>query len=77
MTTEYYLGWGTLALVNAALANTGGRGPLKYFLGSLVFGPLVTVMLAATSEDGRGHLKEVDLWKGKRADEPESVSLSP
>ena len=32
--TGYVLGWGSLALINAALANIDGRGPLKYFLGS-------------------------------------------
>ena len=36
--TEYFVGWGGLALINAALANLDGRSPLKYFLGSLVLG---------------------------------------
>ena len=45
---EYALGWGSLALVNAALANAAGRGPLKYFLGSLFLGPIITIILAAT-----------------------------
>jgi hypothetical protein len=64
--SDYAVGWGTLALINAALANVSGRGPLKYFLGSLVFGPLVTLILAATYEDERGHLRQVDLWRGRR-----------
>jgi hypothetical protein len=60
----YFIGWGGLALINAALANLGGRGPLKYFLGSLLFGPLVTLVLASTREMPDGALKEVDLWRG-------------
>lgn len=62
--TTHFVGWTGLALINAALANIDGRGPLKYFLGSLAFGPFVTIVLAATREDGRGALRQVDLWKG-------------
>ncbi len=63
----YFLGWGSLALINAALAGIDGRGPLKYFLGSLFLGPFMTIILAATREDDDGRLKQVDLWNGKRA----------
>jgi len=65
--TEYFLGWGGLALVNAALANIGGRSPLQYFLGSLFFGPFVTLVLATTRETPDGNVQQVDLWKGNRA----------
>lgn len=63
----YFVGWAGLALINAALANMDDRGPLKYFLGSLLLGPLITVVLAATREGGNGELRQVDLWKGRRA----------
>jgi hypothetical protein len=63
----YFVGWGTLALINAALANSGRRSPLKYFLGSLLLGPIITLLLAATIEQPDGHLRQVDLWKGERA----------
>jgi len=63
----YFLGWGSLALINAALAGIDGRGPLKYFLGSLFLGPFVTIILAATREGDDGRLKQVDLWRGKSA----------
>ena len=59
------LGWGSLALINAALANIDGRGPLKYFLGSLFVGPFITILLAATREDEHGALRQVDLWTGR------------
>jgi hypothetical protein len=60
----YFIGWGGLALINAALANLDGRGPLKYFLTSLLIGPFTTVILATTQEDGAGALRQVDLWRG-------------
>ena len=62
---QYFVGWGGLALINAALANADGRSPLKYFFGSLFFGPLVTVILAATREDDDDRLRQVNLWKGR------------
>ena len=63
----YVLGWGGLALVNAALANIDGRSPLTYWIASLFFGPFVTILLAATREDQRGDLRQVDLLKGRGA----------
>jgi len=65
--TNYVLGWGSLALINAAIANVDGRSPLKYFLASLLFGPLVTLVLAATREQSGRDLRQVDLWKGRKA----------
>ena len=62
----YFIGWGGLALINAALANIDGRGPLKYFLGSLLLGPLMTVILATTSQADTGALRQVDLWQGRK-----------
>jgi hypothetical protein len=70
MDSAYYLGWGTLALINAALANIDGRGPLKYFLGSLFLGPLITLLIAATRESERGALRQIDPWKGRRPEVP-------
>jgi hypothetical protein len=62
---NFVLGWGSLALINAALANIDGRSPLKYFLGSLFVGPFVTILLAVTQEDERGGLRQLDLWRGR------------
>ena len=59
------LGWGSLALINAALANIDRRGPLKYFLVSLLLGPFVTLLLAATRENDAGDLRQVDVWSGR------------
>jgi hypothetical protein len=44
--TEYFAGWGTLMLINAALARSMGRTGLGWFLLSLFLGPLATLLLA-------------------------------
>ena len=41
----YVVGWGTLALVNAGLAQGKNRPGLPWFLGSLLLGPIVTFMI--------------------------------
>ena len=45
MPREYYVGWGTLALLNAGLAQSKNRSGLIWFLVSLLFGPLATLVL--------------------------------
>lgn len=42
---NWYAGWGTLALVNAGLAQGKGRGGLNWFLLSLLLGPLATLFI--------------------------------
>lgn len=44
-TSGYAVGWGTLALLNAGLAQVKGRSRLLWFLVSLLFGPLATLVL--------------------------------
>ena len=44
--SSYAVGWGTLALINANLAQLKGRSGLGWFLGSLLGGPIVTFLLA-------------------------------
>lgn len=41
----WFVGWGTLALINAALAQGKNRSGLLWFALSLVFGPLATLLL--------------------------------
>jgi hypothetical protein len=62
----YIPGWFTLALINAALANADGRSPLIYFLASVILGPFITVVLAATKEGPGRRLRQVDLIRGDR-----------
>jgi hypothetical protein len=44
-TRDYAVGWGTLALINAALAQTKGRSRLIWFLLSLPLGPIATLAI--------------------------------
>jgi len=46
----YAAGWGTLALVNAGLAQGKNRSGLAWFLISLLLGPLATFFLVAFCE---------------------------
>jgi hypothetical protein len=41
----YYVGWGTLSLVNAGLAQAKGRSGLAWWLVSLLLGPLATLLI--------------------------------
>jgi hypothetical protein len=43
--SPYYLGWGTLALINAGLAQSKNRSGLGWFLLSLLLGPLATFLI--------------------------------
>jgi len=45
--TPWYAGWGTLALINAGLAQGKGRSGLLWFLVSLLLGPIATLCLVA------------------------------
>lgn len=49
---DYAVGWGTLALINAGLAQSKGRSGLNWFLVSLVLGPLATLALVVTDPPG-------------------------
>ena len=41
----YAVGWFTLAMINAGLAQSKGRTGLAWFIGSLFFGPLCTFLI--------------------------------
>ncbi|MFJ2042702.1 hypothetical protein ACIOBL_03815 [Paenibacillus taichungensis] len=45
MENEYFVGWGTLALINAGLAQGKNRSGRNWFLISLLFGPLATLFI--------------------------------
>jgi hypothetical protein len=46
----YAVGWGTLALLNAGLAQAQRRKGLTWFILSLLLGPLATLALVITYE---------------------------
>lgn len=45
VTTQYAVGWFTLALINAGLAQGKGRSGLAWWLVSLLLGPIATLLI--------------------------------
>ncbi|AZH31624.1 hypothetical protein [Paenibacillus sp. M-152] len=45
MPEDYYIGWGTLALINAGLAQSKNRRRLNWFVLSLLIGPIATLLI--------------------------------
>ena len=43
--SDYAIGWGTLALINAGLAQSKRRSGFAWFLLSLLLGPVATLVL--------------------------------
>lgn len=46
----YFVGWGTLSLLNAGIAQSKNRSGLAWFLLSLLLGPIATFILVAFCE---------------------------
>jgi hypothetical protein len=42
---EFFVGWGTLALINAGLAQSKNRSGLVWFLASVLIGPIATLII--------------------------------
>ncbi|MCH8533275.1 MAG: hypothetical protein LAT65_20745 [Saccharospirillum sp.] len=54
----YFVGWGTLALINAGLAQGKGRRGLVWFLLSLLLGPIATLLIVVLDANpGRNILR--------------------
>lgn len=47
---RYAVGWFTLAMINAGLAQSKGRSRLAWFLISLLIGPVATFIIVATDK---------------------------
>ena len=50
MDNQYYIGWGTLALINAGLAQGKNRSGLNWLLLSLFLGPIATFILVVVEK---------------------------
>ena len=48
MEQGYAVGWGTLALINAGIAQSKNKKGLNWFLISLLLGPIATFILVVT-----------------------------
>ncbi len=51
--SDYAIGWGTLALINAGIAQGKNRSGMNWFLISLLLGPIATVILVAFYDKNR------------------------
>lgn len=47
---DYAIGWGTLALINAGIAQGKNRSGLNWFFISIILGPIATLLLVAFSD---------------------------
>ena len=48
---EYFVGWGTLSLINAGLAQSKGRSGLLWWLFSLCLGPIATFVIVILPDE--------------------------
>jgi hypothetical protein len=51
MQPSYYLGWGTLSLINAGLAQGKNRSGLLWFIVSLLLGPIATFLIVVLPKE--------------------------
>jgi hypothetical protein len=47
----YYVGWGTLSLINAGLAQTKNRSGILWFVISLFTGPIATFLIVVLDRE--------------------------
>lgn len=50
---EFFVGWGTLALINAGLAQAKNRSGLNWFLASLFLGPIATLIIVTLDKKSK------------------------
>ena len=60
MDNSYFVGWGTLALINAGLAQGKNRSGLNWFLLSTLLGPVATFCLVLSEKSDSFEWKS--LW---------------
>ncbi len=51
---QFFVGWGTLSLINAGLAQSKGRSGLLWWLVSLFIGPIATFLIVVLPKIGPG-----------------------
>lgn len=47
---DYAVGWFTLAIINAGLAQSKGKTRMGWFLGSLLLGPIATFLIVVLDD---------------------------
>lgn len=58
---EFAVGWGTLALINAGLAQAKNRSGMAWFLASLFLGPIATLIIVLLDK-----IEPSDLTAGRK-----------
>ena len=48
---QFFVGWGTLSLINAGLAQAKGRNGFLWWLVSLFLGPIATFLIVVLPEN--------------------------
>ena len=48
---QFFVGWGTLSLINAGLAQAKGRSGVLWWLLSLLLGPIATFLIVVLPEN--------------------------
>jgi hypothetical protein len=59
MNGGFAVGWFTLALINAGLAQAKGRSGLGWWFGSLFLGPICTLLIVVLDPKEPQHLKPI------------------
>ena len=52
--STFFVGWGTLSLINAGLAQSKGHSGLIWWFFSLIFGPLATLIIVIMPKETQG-----------------------
>lgn len=51
----FFVGWGTLSLINAGLAQSKGRSRFVWWLASVFIGPLATFLIVVLPGETKTH----------------------
>jgi hypothetical protein len=62
------IGWGTLTLINAGLAQGKGRSGLAWWMLSLIFGPMATLFIVVLPAVWPAPEKPTEAWSGRETD---------
>lgn len=49
--STFFVGWGTLSLINAGLAQSKGRSGLTWWLVSVLLGPIATLLIVVMDRE--------------------------
>ena len=49
----YFVGWGTLSLINAGLAQAKGRSGLLWWIFSIFIGPFATLLIVLLPDESK------------------------